>query len=106
MYILYITAMLNIVFLFSAAKIPVGLMSGYLLETYIDEDKCDADRAKIMWLIIGISTISSPILITIFDRCLREPLENQNKSKKSGPVVTAEGREEEEAEGEFLNNKK
>jgi len=90
-----------------AAKIPVGLMSGYLLETYIDEDECDDGKAKMMWLIIGLATISSPILITIFDRCLREPLSNRRgvatKSEEEAPVVE---RVDEEAEGTFLNDKK
>lgn len=60
-----------------AAKIPVGLMSGYLLHTYLPEEDENGDqphqRPKTMWLIIGLMTITSPLLITMFDTCIREP---------------------------------
>lgn len=85
-----------------AAKIPVGLMSGYLLSTYIDEDGCDEKRAQLMWLIIALCTLSSPILITLFDTCLREPI---YKKEKNGSADDG-GREhisEHEDEGKFLN---
>ena len=73
-------------------------MSGYLLTHYIDEDHCDPAR-QVMWLIIGITTISSPILITLFDRCLREPL---HKGQGKATEETT-GENEIEEEGEFLN---
>jgi len=38
-----------------AAKIPVGLMSGYLLSTYLPEN--GKQRPKMMWLIIGLMTM-------------------------------------------------
>jgi len=44
------------------AKLPVGFMSGYLLQEY-----CPADgerHSKTMWLIIGLTTAVSPILLT------------------------------------------
>jgi hypothetical protein len=46
------------------AKLPVGVMSGWLLETY-----CPASgtrNSQMMWLIIGLTTMSSPICMTIF----------------------------------------
>lgn len=46
------------------AKLPVGLMSGYLLQKFCPEE--GERRSKIMWLIIGATTASSPILMTIF----------------------------------------
>ena len=62
------------------AKLPVGFLSGYLLNKYCPEDVDDdvgggddADESsgvqrnsKMMWLIIGLITSSSPILLTIF----------------------------------------
>ena len=44
------------------AKLPVGMMSGYLLEKYCPEE---GDRdSKTMWLIIGLTTAVSPIMLT------------------------------------------
>ena len=48
------------------AKLPVGFMSGYLLQKY-----CPAEgprQSKLMWFIIGATTISSPVLMTVFWR--------------------------------------
>jgi hypothetical protein len=55
-----------------AAKIPVGLLSGYLLNTYCPEG--GPNRGQIMWLIIGIVTLTSPILITLLEKVIREPV--------------------------------
>lgn len=46
------------------AKLPVGLMSGYLLQKYCPEE--GARNSQMMWLIIGLITASSPLLLTIF----------------------------------------
>lgn len=46
------------------AKLPVGFMSGYLLKEYCPEE--GERRSKMMWFIIGASTVSSPILMSIF----------------------------------------
>merc|ERR1712006_67182 len=59
------------------AKFPVGILSGWLLEKY-----CPAERprhATTMWLIVFIITMMSPILLTIFKRCL-DPQETMEKS--------------------------
>ncbi len=45
------------------AKLPVGMMSGYLLQKYCPED--GPRNSKLMWLIIGLTTIVSPILMTV-----------------------------------------
>lgn len=45
------------------AKLPVGMLSGYLLQKYCPED--GPRNSKLMWLIIGLMTASSPILLTI-----------------------------------------
>jgi MFS family permease len=45
------------------AKLPVGMLSGYLLQKYCPED--GQRNSKLMWLIIGLMTASSPILLTM-----------------------------------------
>jgi proton-dependent oligopeptide transporter, POT family len=46
------------------ATLPVGFMSGYLLDQYCPET---GDRnSQMMWFIIGITTISSPVFMTVF----------------------------------------
>ena len=46
------------------AKLPVGFMSGYLLQEYCPEE--GERHSKTMWLIIGLTTVLSPILMTVF----------------------------------------
>ena len=46
------------------AKLPVGFMSGYLLQKYCPEE--GSRNSKMMWLIIGATTVVSPVLLTIF----------------------------------------
>ena len=46
------------------AKLPVGFMSGYLLQTYCPEE--GERHSKTMWFIIGATTATSPILLTLF----------------------------------------
>eukprot|EP00590_Aulacoseira_subarctica_P007018 CAMPEP_0172421266 /NCGR_PEP_ID=MMETSP1064-20121228/7524_1 /TAXON_ID=202472 /ORGANISM="Aulacoseira subarctica , Strain CCAP 1002/5" /LENGTH=396 /DNA_ID=CAMNT_0013161573 /DNA_START=438 /DNA_END=1628 /DNA_ORIENTATION=+ len=45
------------------AKLPAGLLSGFLLQTYCPET--GPRHSKAMWLIIGLSSTISPILLTI-----------------------------------------
>ena len=42
-----------------AAKIPVGLLSGYLVSTYLPENTDGHQKAdgKMLWLIIGLLTL-------------------------------------------------
>ena len=46
------------------AKLPVGFLSGYLLERYCPEE--GERHSQTMWLIIGLLTATSPILLTLF----------------------------------------
>lgn len=55
-----------------AAKVPVGLLSGYLLSTFCPEN--GPNHGQTMWLIIGLVTLTSPILITLFEKYIREPM--------------------------------
>jgi len=46
------------------AKLPVGFMSGYLLQEFCPKE--GERHSRIMWLIIGLTTAMSPVLLTIF----------------------------------------
>ncbi|KAL7490644.1 hypothetical protein ACHAWT_000202 [Skeletonema menzelii] len=50
------------------AKLPVGVISGVLLQKYCPEtlEEGEERHSKTMWLIIGLMSISSPLLITFF----------------------------------------
>lgn len=48
------------------AKLPVGLMSGYLLQEYCPEE--GERRSRLMWSIIAATTATSPVLMTLFWR--------------------------------------
>ena len=49
------------------AKLPVGFLSGVLLQRYCPEhvEEGEVRHSKTMWMIIGLSTVVSPIMITI-----------------------------------------
>ena len=76
-----------------AAKIPVGLLSGYLVAKYLPEsDSTDAQEVeygdaharkngRTVWLIIGLVILTSPLLITLCEKCIREP--EKVKEKKN-----------------------
>lgn len=64
------------------AKLPVGWLSGYLLESYCPENSHDDNcHGTWIWLIISLFTMTSPILLTIFWRYLSQ----QNVSKEDLP---------------------
>lgn len=50
------------------AKLPVGFLSGLLLQKFCPEniEEGEERHSKTMWLIIGLMTIGSPICITLF----------------------------------------
>lgn len=62
------------------AKLPVGFMSGLLLERYCPEE--GPRNSKMMWLIIGLTTASSPVLLTIFWKYI------SNRSEHVDEMVT------------------
>mmetsp|Transcript_133192 Transcript_133192/g.414135 ORF Transcript_133192/g.414135 Transcript_133192/m.414135 type:complete len:333 (+) Transcript_133192:391-1389(+) len=51
-----------------AAKFPVGVLSGYLLETYCPKE--GFRHSTTMWLIVCLMTLSSPLLLSAFRSCL------------------------------------
>lgn len=48
------------------------VLSGYLLEKYCPE--AGPRNSSMMWLIIGLVTATSPVLITLTERWVREPV--------------------------------
>ena len=48
------------------AKLPVGILSGVLLQKYCPETLEDGEErnSKLMWLIVGLLTATSPIFLT------------------------------------------
>ncbi len=40
-----------------AAKIPVGMLSGYLISKYLPDDDSQPQDGQTLWLIIGILTM-------------------------------------------------
>ena len=67
-----------------AAKIPVGLLSGWLLSTFCPET--GPKRGDLLWLIVAVVTLTSPILITLLEKRIREP----EPESSSPPVVLSE----------------
>lgn len=60
------------------AKLPVGVMSGYLLEKYCPQE--GPRNSKMMWLIVGLTTIISPILLSCCWGYISKPADD-NASK-------------------------
>lgn len=54
-----------------AAKVPVGLLSGWLLETFCPES--GQKRGSTLWAIVGLVTLTSPLLISLLESRIREP---------------------------------
>lgn len=48
------------------AKLPVGILSGVLLQKFCPESLEDGEErhSRVMWLIVGLLTATSPILLT------------------------------------------
>lgn len=48
------------------AKLPVGILSGVLLQKFCPESLDDGEErhSRVMWLIVGLLTATSPILLT------------------------------------------
>ena len=76
------------------AKLPVGFLSGVLLQRYCPEhlEVGEVRHSKTMWMIIGLSTIVSPILITILWGYI------SGSGDKATKASTLSGRNEEAAE--------
>lgn len=71
-----------------AAKVPVGIFSGFLLQTYLPEH--GHRNPQMMWLIITCVIMTSPICVALFERCVREP-EDSSGRKMSDPAILEVG---------------
>eukprot|EP00562_Extubocellulus_spinifer_P035344 CAMPEP_0178689216 /NCGR_PEP_ID=MMETSP0699-20121125/5418_1 /TAXON_ID=265572 /ORGANISM="Extubocellulus spinifer, Strain CCMP396" /LENGTH=557 /DNA_ID=CAMNT_0020334261 /DNA_START=167 /DNA_END=1841 /DNA_ORIENTATION=+ len=71
------------------AKLPVGFMSGYLLQKYCPED--GERHSQTMWLIIGLTTALSPILLTVFWGYISKKDEDDEKYMELRDVNAKEG---------------
>ena len=81
------------------AKLPVGFLSGYLLEKYCpDEGERESQK---MWMIIGIISISSPIMMTLLWKYLSKTEEEPNSPDLKEPL---DGRMADEPVGEGRKN--
>ena len=76
-----------------AAKIPVGLLGGYLLETFMPAE--GPRQPKMLWLVIMLATVSSPICLSLFERCVRQP---RDKEEAEEAVHSGESEEVHEAQ--------
>jgi POT family proton-dependent oligopeptide transporter len=76
-------------------KLPVGMMSGYLLQKYCPEE--GPRESRLMWLIIGLTTAVSPILLTLCwgyvskkDEDGNDDIEGRESSSPSSQVLGQE----------------
>lgn len=63
------------------AKFPVGFLSGFLLNKYMPEG--GTTNGKMLWLIIGIVTLSSPVSVCLLEKWIREPESNTSNNSNS-----------------------
>eukprot|EP00929_Paragymnodinium_shiwhaense_P113911 TRINITY_DN82215_c0_g1_i1.p1 TRINITY_DN82215_c0_g1~~TRINITY_DN82215_c0_g1_i1.p1 ORF type:complete len:522 (+),score=65.78 TRINITY_DN82215_c0_g1_i1:254-1819(+) len=74
------------------AMLPVGWLSGHLLARYCPADPGDgtgtAERnSQVMWLIIGVLTLTSPVLLFSLERWVREPHRAHEEDREFGTAV-------------------
>lgn len=50
------------------AKLPAGILSGYLLAAYCPKE--GPRNAAMMWLVIGLTTLSAPVLLVFLRRSI------------------------------------
>lgn len=63
------------------AKLPVGFMSGVLLQNFCPEE--GPRNSKMMWLIIGLTTVTSPMMITLFWGYISDDGRGTRKKRKN-----------------------
>lgn len=64
------------------AKLPAGFMSGYLLDRFCPKE--GPRNSSTMWLIVGLTGVTSPIMLTVFWRCLSNR-EDDDESRCTSP---------------------
>ena len=78
------------------AKLPVGILSGVLLQKYcpetLDEGEGEVQRhSRIMWLIIGSLTATSPILLTCCWKYISKKDNNNNNNRHTTDAFQRDG---------------
>lgn len=72
------------------ATVPVGLMSGFLVSTFLPEDG-GPQQPRMLWLVVGLTTMISPVLITLLERWIREPAHtpaSREAAEAEPPMIT------------------
>jgi len=54
-----------------AAKVVLGALSGELLELFCSDKGEDCSRGWMMWLWVGVLTLTTPLLLLLLRRCLK-----------------------------------
>lgn len=86
------------------AKLPVGVMSGYLLQKYCPEE--GERQSKMMWLIIGLTTAVSPILLTLCWGYVSQKDEDESKQDEFLDSNVRNNCEEETSQSNVTSNQK
>merc|ERR1719469_1026828 len=76
------------------AKLPVGLLSGYLLQEYCPKE--GPRDSEMMWWVIFLITIPAPFLLTFFKSCLGES--GQEEEPKGMKVNSSDSENTENAD--------
>mmetsp|Transcript_11224 Transcript_11224/g.23724 ORF Transcript_11224/g.23724 Transcript_11224/m.23724 type:complete len:739 (-) Transcript_11224:1652-3868(-) len=71
------------------AKLPVGILSGVLLQKYCPETLQEGEvrRSRVMWLIIGLLTATSPVVLTCCWKYVSKKHRRPNASDEFGDGV-------------------
>lgn len=80
------------------AKLPVGFLSGMLLQRYCPEYLEDGEvrHSRTMWQIIGLTTIISPIMITLFWGYISGGVETSANDDEERLIVNDKGHTEDD----------
>jgi len=68
------------------AKLPVGFLSGYLLQAFCPKEG-PRDSTKMWWVLFGI-TAPAPLMLTLFKNCLGN-IEAPEESQDKGSAVAS-----------------
>lgn len=79
----------------------IAVLSGYLLEIYCPET--GPRNSKMMWGIIALVTATSPVLITLTQKWVREPPRGKEKDGMAGKGTSDDG-DSEGGEGHELES--
>eukprot|EP00753_Platysulcus_tardus_P014492 PLAT4379.5.p1 GENE.PLAT4379.5~~PLAT4379.5.p1 ORF type:complete len:493 (+),score=182.85 PLAT4379.5:65-1543(+) len=86
------------------AKFFAGGMSGFLLSDYCPKGG-PADRCWVVWLVVGIISFASPILMAIFRKFIQpESTDNYSATAAGDSLLAAAADEDEEAAGLQLHD--